>query len=115
VRGQETRAQLEFGGADAVVGDERFGVGEIGWDAGGGDGVVAVDALRHFEVEVKELLEEVAFGGETVGGEDGGVEGGVGVFQRVVAGEFERAIDGAEVAKSTARVGKAAAWYTWSG
>jgi len=46
-------------------------VGEIGRDAGGGDRVVAVDAHRHFEVEVEELLEEVAIGGEAVGGEDG--------------------------------------------
>jgi len=65
------------GGADAVGGDEGFGVGEVGRDAGGGDALRCVDARGHFEVEVEELLEEVAFGGKAVGGEDGGIEGGV--------------------------------------
>jgi hypothetical protein len=43
-------------------------VGDIGRDAGGSDGFAGVDALGRFEVEVEELLEEVAFGGEAVGG-----------------------------------------------
>jgi hypothetical protein len=47
------------GGADAVVGDEGFGVWEVGRDAGGGDAFAAVDAGGHFEVEVEELFEEV--------------------------------------------------------
>lgn len=60
-----------------------LGVGDIGRDAGGGDGVVVVDVRGDFEVEVEELLEEVFFRSEAVGGEDGGVEGGVRVFERV--------------------------------
>lgn len=64
-------AGLEPRRADAVVGDEGFWIGEIGRDAGGGDGIVEVDARGDFEVEVEELLEEVAIGGEAVGGEDG--------------------------------------------
>ena len=44
-----------FRRADAVVGDEGFGVGEVGRDAGGGDGFALVDAICHFEVEVEEL------------------------------------------------------------
>jgi len=35
------------------------GSGEVGRDAGGGDGFGALDALCHVEVEVEELLEEV--------------------------------------------------------
>jgi len=46
-------------GADAVVGDEGFGVREVGRDAGGGDGFVAIDARGDFKVEVEELLKEV--------------------------------------------------------
>jgi hypothetical protein len=57
--------------ADEIVGDEGFWVGEIGRDAGGGDGFAAVDARGDFEVEVEELPEEVFLGGEAVGGEDG--------------------------------------------
>jgi len=38
--------------ADAVVGDEGFGIGEAGRDAGGGDGFAAVDARGDVEVEV---------------------------------------------------------------
>jgi hypothetical protein len=43
-------------------------------------------------------LEEVFLGGEAVGGEDGGVEFGVGVFERILAGQFERAINGPQAA-----------------
>jgi hypothetical protein len=67
------RVPLELlGRSDAVVADEGFGVGEVGRDAGGGDGFAAVDAGGHFEVEVEEFPEEVFLGGEAVGGEDGG-------------------------------------------
>ena len=55
-------------GPDAIVGDKGFRVGEIGRDARGGDGFVLLDALGDIEVEVEELLEEVFFGGEAVGG-----------------------------------------------
>jgi hypothetical protein len=48
-----------LGGSDAVVGDEGFGIGEVGWDAGGGDWFGAVDACGDVEIEVEELLEEV--------------------------------------------------------
>lgn len=76
-------------GLDAVVGDQVrwIGVGER--DAGGGDLVACVDSGRDFEVEGEELGEKVHLGAEAVGVEDGGIECGVGVFQRVFAGEFE--------------------------
>jgi hypothetical protein len=57
-----------------------LGVGEVGREAGGGDGFVAVDAGGYFEVQVEELLQEIIVGGEAVGGEDRGIEGGVGAF-----------------------------------
>ena len=83
------RLGLEFGRLDAVGGEEGLGVGEVGRDAGGGDGFALVDAGSDGEVQVEELLEEVLLGGEAVGGQHGGVEFGVGVFERIVAGEFE--------------------------
>jgi hypothetical protein len=49
-------------------------------------------------VEGEKLGEEVGFGGEAVGVEDGGVEGGVGVLERVFAGEFEGTVERAEAA-----------------
>jgi hypothetical protein len=48
------------------------------------------------EVQFKKLGQQVFLGGETVGGEDGGVQGGMGVFKRVRAGQFERAVKGAQ-------------------
>jgi hypothetical protein len=60
--GQGTKFLLRW--ADAVVGDEGLGVGEVVRDAGGGDGFAAVNAGGDFEVEVEELLEEVFLGGE---------------------------------------------------
>ena len=39
-----------------------------------------------------------AFGEKTVRREDGGIERGVGGFERVRAGEFERAVEGAQAA-----------------
>ena len=57
-----------------------------------------IDLPRDGEVEVEELLEEVFAGAEAVGVEDSGVEGGVGVLERVAAGEFERAVEGAKAA-----------------
>lgn len=51
-----------------------------------------------FVVEVEQLLEEVLRGGEAVGLERGGVERGVGVLEGMLAGEFERAVHGAEPA-----------------
>jgi hypothetical protein len=82
---------LVFSRPDAVVRDERGGVAVGERDAGGGDGVAGFFAAGDAEVEVEELGEEVGFGQEVVGGEDGGVEGGVGVFEGVLAGEFEGA------------------------
>jgi hypothetical protein len=58
--GDEPRCLLLWW-ADAVGGDEGIGVGEVGRDAGGGDGFAAVNVGGDFEVEVEELLEEVFF------------------------------------------------------
>jgi len=90
-------------GADAVGRDEGGGIGVGGGDAGRGDGEVLGFAGGHGEVEFEELGEEVFLGVEAVGGEDGGVEGGVGVFEWGFAGEFEGAVEGAEAAIASTR------------
>jgi hypothetical protein len=87
-----------LGGADAVVGDEGFGVRKVGRDAGSGDWFAAIDARGDFEVEVEELLQQVFLGGEAVGCEYGVVECGVRVLERILAGKFECAIHSAEAA-----------------
>jgi hypothetical protein len=50
------------------------------------------------EVESVELGEQIGFRIEAVGREGGGGERGVGSFQRVRVGEFERAVEGAQFA-----------------
>ena len=83
---------------NAVARNEAFTISIIRRNAGGGDGFAPFDAGGDFLVEGEELGEEVGFGGEAVGGEDGGIERGVGVFERVRAGEFEGAVEGAQAA-----------------
>jgi hypothetical protein len=84
--------------ADAVVGDKRAGVAVGGGDAGGGDGFAAVEPARDVEVEVEELGEQVGAGVEAVGVECGGVERALGVLERILAGQLQRAVEGAEAA-----------------
>src|SRR6266567_5079756 len=72
---------------------------------GGGDGLAGGDSGGDVEVEFEELGEEVFFGGEAVGGQYGGVERGVGILERILAGEFERAIDGPEAARNRTQSG----------
>lgn len=67
-------------------------------DSGGGDWFAVLDAIRDGVVEVEELGQEVGLGGEAVGGEDGGVERGVSVFQGIRAGQLQRAIHRAQAA-----------------
>lgn len=66
--------------------------------AGGGDGISGGEAGGDLLVEVEELGEEVRLGGEAVGGEHGGIQRGVGVLERIGAGEFEGAIERAQPA-----------------
>ena len=84
--------------ADAVCGDERFGVRIVWRDAGGGDGFVLGEAVGDGVVEVEELGEEVGLGGEAVGGEDRRVERCVGLLEGIRAGQLQRAIDRAQAA-----------------
>src|ERR1035438_9543952 len=81
---------------DAVVGNEGFGLGEIGRDAGRGDRFTFLDALGDGKIQFEKLGQQVFFGGEAVGGEDGGVQGGVGVFEWICAGQFQGAVEGTE-------------------
>ena len=83
---------------DAICRHKFFGIGISGRDAGGGDGFAALNFCGHFLVQREKLGEQIAFGGEAVGGEDGGVQCGVGVFQRICAGQFEGAIKCAQAA-----------------
>lgn len=46
----------------------------------------------------KDPGDKVSFSKEAVGGVDGGIEGGVGVFQRIGSGQFEGAVEGAQAA-----------------
>ncbi len=72
-------------GADAVVGDEGLGIGEVGRDAGAVTLFAAVGARGDVEVEGEELFENVIARSEAVGGEDGGIERGVGLLAVRVA------------------------------
>ena len=74
--------------ADAVFSEEGFRLRAVGGDAGGGDGFGAIELRGDLLVQGEELGEEVGLGGKAVGREDGGIEGGVGVLERVGAGEF---------------------------
>ncbi len=82
----------------AIVGKQRFRPAVGGRDAGGGDGLVVAQALGDLGVEGEQLFEQGFFGAETVGGEDGFVERGVGVAQRVLAGQVEGTVEGAQAA-----------------
>ncbi len=78
---------------DAVVCDVG---GAFFWrqgQAGGGDGFCGGEAGGDLLVEGEELGEEVGLGVEAVGGEHGGIQRGVGVLERIGAGEFEGAIE----------------------
>jgi hypothetical protein len=73
------------GRTDAVVRHQSLGLGKTGRDAGPGDGFALLDALGGFQIQGEELGEQILLGAETVGGEDGGVQGGVGVFEGIGA------------------------------
>jgi hypothetical protein len=51
------------------------------------------EALGDRQVQFEKLGQQVLFGGEAVGGEDDGVQGGVGVFEGVCTGQFEGAVE----------------------
>ena len=84
--------------ADAVVCHQGLGVWKRGGDAGRGYGLGVFEALGDGQIQFEKLGQQIFFGGETVGGEDGSVQGGVGVFQRVRAGQLESAVEGAQAA-----------------
>jgi len=71
--------------ADAVLGNESFGLGETGRDARRGDGLAALDLAGSSQVRGEELGEQISLGAETVGGENGGIQGGVSVFEGIGA------------------------------
>jgi hypothetical protein len=89
---------VSLSGSNAIIRHELLRVGIGRGNARRGDGLILLFHRGHGQVQFEQLREQVFLGVEAVGGEDGGVEGGVGVFQRMRAGEFERSIDGAEPA-----------------
>jgi hypothetical protein len=84
--------------ADAIVADQGLGVWGRGGDAGRGDGFDLFEPLSDGQVQFEKLGQQVLFGGEAIGGEDGGIQGGVGVLERVCAGQFEGAVEEAQAA-----------------
>lgn len=81
-------------GLNAVVRDERLGVRVVGRNPRGNDGLAGVDPAGDFEVQFEQLGEQVFLRAKTERGQHGGVELGVGVLQRIRAGQFQRAIEG---------------------
>src|ERR1039458_8108209 len=89
--------------SDAVLGDESLELSEARRDTWRGDRFAFRNSLGDFEVQGEELGEQILLGAEAVGGEDGGVQGGVGVFEGVGAGEFEGAVEGTQAAFNLAQ------------
>lgn len=84
--------------SDAIGGNQSLGVRKRDGGAGRGHGLGLFEARGNGKVQVQKLGQQVLLGGEAVGGEDGGVQGGVGVFKRVRAGRFEGAVEATEAA-----------------
>jgi hypothetical protein len=72
-------------GADAIVGHEAGSVGIGGGDAGGGYGFTGLLAAGNVQVEREQLGQQVFLRRKPVGGQDSGVQGRLGVLQRMVA------------------------------
>jgi hypothetical protein len=68
---------------DAVLGDESLELSEGRRDAGRGDRFAFLNSLGDFKIQGEESGEQIILGAEAGGGEDGGVQGGVGVFGSV--------------------------------
>lgn len=66
---RDTATGLQRRRLDAASGDERTGFGKVGRATVGGREFALFDAGDDDEVQVKALLQEVVFGGETVGDE----------------------------------------------
>ena len=84
---------------DTILRHQFLRIGIILGDAGGNYSFAFFNLGGDGEVQGKELGEQILFGAEAVGGEAGGVQRGVGVLERIRAGQFERAIEGANAAK----------------
>ena len=83
-------------GLCAIPAHQPLRVQVVGRDAGRGGGLVVVELVGDGDVEVEQLGQEVGVGVEVVGGEGGGVDGGVGGLQFVAAGQFEGAVEGSQ-------------------
>jgi hypothetical protein len=80
--------------ADAIVGDKRLRFRKLGRNARRGNWFFTVDPCRDIEIQIQELFEQIFLGRKAVSFEDGRIERGVSILERVLAGEFEGAIDG---------------------
>jgi hypothetical protein len=79
-------------GSDAVFGDECRRVAIGGRHAGRGDGLAGLFSLGDGAVQVEQLGKQVFLRVKPIRRENGGVEGGVGVLERVLAGRFQGAV-----------------------
>jgi hypothetical protein len=61
--------------------------------------VASADFLRYRTIEVEQLLQQVALGGKTVGGEHCRIEFGMGVAQRIPARQVERSVERAQATR----------------
>jgi hypothetical protein len=84
--------------AHAVTGKQSFRFAVANGDAGCCDRLIIGKTLGDLGVQIKQLFKQVSLGVEAIGGEDGFVEGGMGIAQRVFAGQVERAVEGAQAA-----------------
>ena len=89
---------IEVGRLYAVMRHQILWLWIIVWHAWSSDGLGFFEALGDGQVQFQKLGQQVLFGGEAVGGEDDGVQGGVGVFEGVRARQFEGAVEGAQAA-----------------
>ena len=82
----------------AVIGKQSFRFAVANGDAGCCDRLIIGKTLGDLGVQIKQLFKQVSLGVEAIGGEDGFIEGGMGIAQRVFAGQVERAVEGAQAA-----------------
>ena len=80
-------------GADTIPGHKTGRLGIAGGNAGGGHRFASLFSAGHFQVEREQLGQQVFLRRETVGGQNGGIEGRMSVLQRILARQFEGSVN----------------------
>jgi hypothetical protein len=83
---------------DAIFCHEVLCIGIVLRHAGSGDALTLLDGRGDLRVQREELGKQILLGAEAIGVEDSGVQRGVGVPQRIRAGQIEGAIEGTQAA-----------------